>query len=835
MANSNEIGQIKQIDSELNKLNATIQKTSENYLTVVKSIEDGNKRIKDAGISFQVLNTAQKETTKTTQQLDAVGKQLASSEEKLKQIQDKRTESIVKNRIETRNSTREINQKIRAQQAEKGSIEQLSAVNSILESRLRKVNLSTEEGRKRAELYRSAINRNNKTIKDNSSALGAQRVNVGNYTESIKEAFAQTGLFGKQLQILSSIQRTVSKLTIAQATAQEAATTATLASSKALQILKVALISTGIGALLVALGSLVAFFKASEEGATALAKVLSPFKILFGNLKDLFIGFGKSLYDAFSDPKQAVSDLWEAIKTNIVNRITGLINTFGFLGKAIKSALDLDFEGVEENTIKAGDAIIQIVTGVEDAWGKASKAVGEFIDETKKENEQNIQLQDSKLALIKREREAKIELARLEVEIRDARLKAYDEENLTNEQRLKFAEQAQEGVKRQVALEDELAQKRFEHQQLENSFSTSSQDDLDKEVELQVNLINVQAEGAKKLTTIESFKQGILRKIDSERQAEIKAHSDERIAIAEGEDEILKVMAKEFDNYLKELGDKEFEDFKKKEKKKLEAAKERAEAEKELERDLQRAKEELLDIGVSTLFDINRSANEEKIDQLNEQKEKELDNKNLTEEQKAAIEKKYADQEENLRKKQKTADKLQSAIEVGINAAKSLFQIKATAAVLLANPITAALAPLALAQIPFVLASAGVALAGIAAYSKGTKNAEKRFVAGEDGRELLMLKSGEMIMADKPTYFEGNKFKGARVFSNAETEKIIASNDRSRTDISVYADGQLLTEIRGLRKDMKRPRYIVLNKQKEAGTYQFAAEKERILNKMING
>ena len=64
---------------------------------------------------------------------------------------------------------------------------------------------------------------------------------------------------------------------------------------------------------------------------------------------DLAVGLGGAISNAFENPKEAVAGLWEAIKTNIVNRITGLIDTFKFFGKTIKAAFNLDFDEVKKS------------------------------------------------------------------------------------------------------------------------------------------------------------------------------------------------------------------------------------------------------------------------------------------------------------------------------------------------------------------------------------------------------------------------------------------------------------------------------------------------------
>lgn len=76
------------------------------------------------------------------------------------------------------------------------SIKALREANSQLRKERDQVNISTEQGRKIVEQLNNTIDKNNKTIKENSSALEKQRQNVGNYTESIKDAAGELNLFG---------------------------------------------------------------------------------------------------------------------------------------------------------------------------------------------------------------------------------------------------------------------------------------------------------------------------------------------------------------------------------------------------------------------------------------------------------------------------------------------------------------------------------------------------------------------------------------------------------------------------------------------------------------
>lgn len=136
--------------------------------------------------------------------------------------------------------------------------------------------------------------------------------------------------------------------------------------------LKGAIIATGLGALLVAVTSLVAYFKETERGADALRVITSTLGAVIGKLMDVVIGLGEALFKAFSDPKQALLDFGNAIKENIVNRIEGMLELLPALGKAIRLALSGEFK---EAGKVATDAVGKVTLGVENVTDKIGVAV----------------------------------------------------------------------------------------------------------------------------------------------------------------------------------------------------------------------------------------------------------------------------------------------------------------------------------------------------------------------------------------------------------------------------------------------------------------------------
>lgn len=139
---------------------------------------------------------------------------------------------------------------------------------------------------------------------------------------------------------------------------------------KSMRTLKGAIAATGIGLLVVALGSLVSYFKNTEKGARTLAIATEAVGVIFGKLQTFAAELGEKIVDTFSNPKEAISDLKDAIVNNITNRITGLIELFPKLGEAI----ELTFKGEFKEAAKvSADAIAKVTLGVEDATDKAAE------------------------------------------------------------------------------------------------------------------------------------------------------------------------------------------------------------------------------------------------------------------------------------------------------------------------------------------------------------------------------------------------------------------------------------------------------------------------------
>ena len=297
--------------------------------------------------------------------------------------------------------------------------------------------------------------------------------------------------------------------------------------------IKAGLLSTGIGIFLVAIGSLVQYFKDSEEGASKLKQITSALGVVFGNFTDIISNLGKLLFETFSNPKKAVSDLWEAIKTNLMNRVEGLVDVFKAVGKIIQSTFSLDWEGVKEGMLDYGESLAQVATGVDDVFNKTKNGINNVIDAakelsevTKKEVAQAIQLEKDRLALQIFEREAIVEKARTEKDMMELRLKARDFETFAAEERLGFMREANVLAAEQLEKDLFVAKEKLRFQVEENSYSKSTQQNLDDEAALQAAVFNLEKSNFSERKRLKSEEQAIVKEIAADNKAKQKEIDD---------------------------------------------------------------------------------------------------------------------------------------------------------------------------------------------------------------------------------------------------------------------------------------------------------------------
>jgi len=299
---------------------------------------------------------------------------------------------------------------------------------------------------------------------------------------------------------------------------------------RSLGIAKTAMAATGIGALVLVLGSLISYLTTTQEGMDKVTRVTRPLKAIFEVLKGVVQELGGKVFStlakAITSPKQAFIDLANVIQENVINRFKAL----GLIGPAIMKIFSKDWkQGLKD----LGDAVIQSGTGIEGASDKlmnAGKAVGEKIKEGV---ESGANLGELDIGISKMENAMIADRARLNKEFAESRELARDM-TVSEKER---AEAAQRAIKIQDELlgkEQAIIDKKIERMEIEHGLNDTSRADDAELQQLIADRYKFEEEAANKRKSARQLLTGIERKADAEASKAIAERAkQEEAALAE--------------------------------------------------------------------------------------------------------------------------------------------------------------------------------------------------------------------------------------------------------------------------------------------------------------
>ena len=249
-----------------------------------------------------------------------------------------------------------------------------------------------------------------------------------------------------------------------------------------LKTMRGALIATGLGAFVIAVGSLAAAFTSSEEGQNKFAKLMGIISVVTGNVVDILSDLGMGIMSA---------------------------------GKALLRLAQGDLKG-------AGQAYDEFKNRVSDA----TDGVKNFTEETKKEIKESVKISNTRAKIAKQERALLVERAKANRDRAAALENAVNKEMFSVEERIGFLQEAGKIEEKITNQELALAQARLDAKVKENSLSKSTAEDLEEEAQLRADLINL--ETAKLTKQKEVTSQTIA--LRAEEAAGIKAIEDKKSA-----------------------------------------------------------------------------------------------------------------------------------------------------------------------------------------------------------------------------------------------------------------------------------------------------------------
>ncbi len=301
---------------------------------------------------------AEKNVDDLTRSIEGLRIEQAKLREQLKrgeisQVEFAKQSEKLKTQISKESQERKSNLKILISEA--NSRNQLRATIEKLRKERNNLNLSTKEGAIRAAELKDTIDELDEKLKKTGTTFEQQKLNIGNYKQSILEAIEEGDLFGT---LQDRIRATLQGL--------KASIKTVIGAFKGL---KGAIAATGIGLLVIAITSLITYFKRTEEGGNKLRVIMAA----LGAIVDRLIGFvgslGKGLVDAFNDPKQAAIDLWNFLKGQFLNRLEAIVNIFNKIRK-------FEFKGIR-------DDFVQLTLGIDNATEKTQEFAKSIADTVK--------------------------------------------------------------------------------------------------------------------------------------------------------------------------------------------------------------------------------------------------------------------------------------------------------------------------------------------------------------------------------------------------------------------------------------------------------------------
>jgi hypothetical protein len=242
-------------------------------------------------------------------------------------------------------------------------------------------------------------------------------------------------------------------------------------------------LGNGIGSLLKSLGivtvivaafnKLKDIFLSNQSVADGFGKVMLTVEIVMRKLIELALPLGEALFDAFNNPKQAISDFVDGIKNRATAAVRYLAEIAGSAGKIIEGVVTFDWaqvaEGVGELGVKYEEAK-EAVTGVVDSFKEGVKS---FVETTKEAYNQADAIINLRNELIKLEAQQKLVQMTYQKEAEDQR-QIRDDVRKTLAERIEANDKLGKILEEQSEAERVIFQKRLDLANAELSINKTS-------------------------------------------------------------------------------------------------------------------------------------------------------------------------------------------------------------------------------------------------------------------------------------------------------------------------------------------------------------------------
>lgn len=260
--------------------------------------------------------------------------------------------AITANNNEKRTYVREVQNSIKANRQNEGSLNRLRAELANLTAEYDALSRTEREGAFGKGLQQQIVDLNNE-LKRGEEETGRFQRSVGAYATEIQSLFrgvvpgaqqAQTAFSQfaavfvdarTQVVNITKEYRAANAAAVGLGTAQKAAAVGTNLLTTAFKLLRVAIIATGIGALIVALGTLYNYFTRTQGGVEKLNVAMAQVGAVIDVILDRVAMLGKALVQVFSGDLKGAADTAKGALVGIGEELTEETRRAGELRKAL--------------------------------------------------------------------------------------------------------------------------------------------------------------------------------------------------------------------------------------------------------------------------------------------------------------------------------------------------------------------------------------------------------------------------------------------------------------------------------------------------------------------
>lgn len=307
-----------------------------------------------------------------------------------------------------------------------------------------------------------------------------------------------------------------------------------------------AFIATPLGAVLAALilayKTITTWLNKSAEGQQALAKISGYLKGVLAGLQQVVMDVGKALYNAFTNPKQAIQSLWQTLKNELLNRIQAAGGVFVNFGKILGNAFKGNFKEAGEAAKAMANDYQKVFTGRDvEQIKEGTKALGDRIAKIHETGKAQSEL-SARENQLHRDRTAWMnEEAELDKEIAEQRNKM---RMGSKSDRAEASKRLQELVDKKTEKNVALAREEYEIKKASNALTDSSQEDLDEEERLRARVVQLETQGI--------TQKGFALRIQDSMNRSLGATSGKISEIIEKEKEFLESLQEQYDTVQRE-------------------------------------------------------------------------------------------------------------------------------------------------------------------------------------------------------------------------------------------------------------------------------------------